>query len=65
MRLSHFEGPVPARQLAKRLLQVKERIGRIYINQCKVFFAPFEASTGWYYRFLGSLGTDSWFPVPT
>lgn len=62
--LSHYIGHLSARQLAHRLIHAKGRTGRIYINQCKAFFAPIESSSGWYYRFLGTLGSDPWFPSP-
>lgn len=63
-RLSVHIGKPQARKLAQRLVSAKGRTGRIYINQCKAFFAPIESASGWYYRFLGSLDADRWFPAP-
>jgi len=59
--LSYQRDPRSAGKLAARLLEaLSGREGRIYINQCKAFFAPPVGSRPW--TFLGTLGTDDWFP---
>lgn len=53
-----------ARTLAQRLGVHKKGGGRIYINECREFFAPVEGDDGWRYLYLGPLGNDAWFPPP-
>jgi len=59
--LAYHRGPRSAAKLAARLLEVLGgREGRVYINQCKAFFAPPVDGRPWI--FLGTLGTYDWFP---
>ncbi|HEV2035452.1 MAG TPA: hypothetical protein VGU71_14880 [Candidatus Dormibacteraeota bacterium] len=61
LRLSEYVGGPPATILARRLSAANQGSGRIYINQCKVFFGPPRNGRGW--TFLGTLGADAWFPA--
>lgn len=63
--LSESVGPGYARALAGRLIETKgSHGGRIYINEAQAFFAPVEGSSGSRFRYLGSLGSEPWFPEP-
>lgn len=63
--LSDVCGRDAAHRLAARLSVDKPRGGRIYINECREFFAPVEDVDGWSYIYLGPLGDDAWFPDPS
>lgn len=62
--LSDDVGPDAARRLAQRLLEHKKDSGRIYINECREFFAPISGADEVSYIYLGPLGDDAWFQNP-
>jgi hypothetical protein len=62
--LSGAVGSDQASRLASRLGGYKPSGGRIYINECREFFAPVEGVDGWCYVYLGPLADDAWFPPP-
>ena len=59
--LSDDVGEAAARELAQRLARHKRSGGRIYINECREFFAPVDGDDGWQMVYLGPLGSDVWF----
>lgn len=64
--LSEVVGKRSAEALAGRLGEHKPNGGRVYINECREFFAPIPGSQddGWHFIYLGPLGGDPWFPRP-
>lgn len=65
VRLSDEVGRAAAMRLARRLGRYKPGGGRVYINEAREFFAPIEADGEWTQIYLGGLGDDEWFAVPT
>jgi hypothetical protein len=54
-----------ARRLVERLSPYKGGSGRVYINECRVFFAPVPEEDRLAYVYLGRLEEeDPWFPCP-
>jgi hypothetical protein len=62
--LSDEVGKDAASSLAGRLAVHKPSGGRIYINECREFFAPIDGGDAVHYVYLGPLGSDPWYPPP-
>jgi hypothetical protein len=63
--LSAEVGTAAAASLAKRLAKIKGPGGAVYINEAREFFAPVAKGCDYEYLYLGPLGTDPWFAMPT
>lgn len=59
-RLTDYHNKASVSRLTERLVKVKKKGGRIYINEAGEFFAP----VGGEHLYLGPLEDDVWFPAP-